>query len=113
MDHITITLVQTADGRLTGRTISDKFNLYQLLGPRYTLYADRNSTAAKQLRRRLEREFGSAFRVQIGRGCIRNEVETASRQEVDALGPELVATLGRQSVKSKVPRRNRGRATGK
>ena len=113
MDHIMITLVRTEDGRLRGRTISDRFNLYQLLGPRYTLYADRNSTAVKQLRRRLAREHGTAFKVQIGRGCIRNEVETASRQEVDALGPELVATLGRQSVRSKVPRRNRGRATGK
>jgi hypothetical protein len=93
MDHITITLVRTDDGLLVGRTASDRLCLLQLLGPRYRLHSDRNSTAVKQLRRRLEREFGSAFRVQIGRGVIRDYVDRPSRKEADALGPELVAML--------------------
>jgi hypothetical protein len=89
MDRITITLVQTADGLLVGRTASDRWNLNTILGDGHTLYADRNSIAVKRIRRRIEREFGGAFTVVIGRGCVRDLVERPSREEVQALGDAL------------------------
>lgn len=90
---IRITLVQTEDGLLVGRTASDRWNLNVILGDGHKLYADRNSIAVKRIRRLVKREFGDDFKIVIGRGCVRNVVERPSRQEVDALGPELVAML--------------------
>jgi hypothetical protein len=93
MRTITITLVQTADGLLSPRTRSDAWNLMQIIGPRYRLHSDRNSIAVKRLRRIIKRAFGDDFKIVIGRGCVRNIVERPSRQEAEALGPELVAML--------------------
>jgi hypothetical protein len=90
MRPITITLVQTEDGRLVGRTASDRWNLDTILGVGHKLYSDRNSIAMKRVRRLLKREFGDAFTVAIGRGCVRDIVAKPSRAEVDALGLAVV-----------------------
>jgi hypothetical protein len=90
MDCITITLVQTEDGRLCGRTESDRWNLATLL-PGVTMWADRNGIATKRLRRMLAKQYGTAFKLTIGRGCVRDIVEQPSRAEVDALGPVVCA----------------------
>jgi hypothetical protein len=92
MHTITITLVQTDDGRLVGRTRSDAWNLATLV-PGVTMWADRNGIAAKRLRRMLAKEYGTGFKVVIGRGCVRDLVERPSRAEVDALGPVLASVV--------------------
>jgi hypothetical protein len=85
MQTITITLVQTEDGRLVGRTRSDAWNLATLvLG--VTMWADRNGIATKRLRRLIQKEYGNAFKITIGRGCVRDIVAKPSRKEVEALG---------------------------
>jgi hypothetical protein len=91
MNTITITLVQTEDGRLVGRTRSDAWNLDSILGSGWTVWADKNSIGAKRLRRRIQKEFGNAFKVTIGRGVVRDIVAEPNRKEVEALGLAVVA----------------------
>jgi hypothetical protein len=86
MRRITIMLVHTEDGLLSPRTRSDAWNLMQILGPRYRLHSDRNGIAVKRLRRIIKRAFGDDFKVEVGRGCVRDPVERPSREEVQALG---------------------------
>jgi hypothetical protein len=93
MDCIRITLVQTAEGRLVGRTASDRWNMDTILGVGHKLWADRNSIAVKRLRRIIQREFGNDLAVQIGRGCIRDIVERPSKAEVASLGPALASVV--------------------
>ncbi len=93
MHTITITLVQTEDGRLQGRTRSDAWNLDTILGSGWTVWADRNSIGTKRLRRRIQKEYGTAFKVVIGRGCVRDIVAKPSRKEVEALGPALASVV--------------------
>jgi hypothetical protein len=91
MNAIAITLVQTEDGRLVGRTASDRWNLDTILGVGHKLWADRNNIATKRFRRMLSKEFGpTAFKVAIGRGCVRDLVAKPSRKEADALGLTVV-----------------------
>jgi hypothetical protein len=45
------------------------------------------------LRRRIQKEYGTAFKVVIGRGCVRDIVAKPSRKEVEALGPALASVV--------------------
>jgi hypothetical protein len=94
---IRIALV-AVDGKLVGRTASDRWNLLVLFS-KHVIYADRNQAGLKAARRRLAKlGMGDDFRLVQCRGVEQDIVERPSRDEFRALDEALPLVVERHHI---------------